>query len=158
MSNIFKKIFFSFIILGVLFSVYELMLNTFEVRPFDIMNVVYPTLFITLVIAITHSFIVLYKGYNLNSNPRFVINKSELKNLNQVTSKLKWEKLKQEDKTTVYKTSTFSFYSFGEKIFLNENKTGEIEVISKSRFPLTMFDFGKNLDNIKEFRHLLLGQ
>jgi hypothetical protein len=149
-----RKILYSIFILGILFSTYELILNVFDVRLFDIMNVVYPTLFITLVIAVFHYSILLSKGYKLSSKPKLVIKDSSLKNINQIISRLSWKKLRQEGKTTVYKTSGFSFYSFGEIILLNENETGEIEIVSKSRFPLTMFDFGKNLDNINNFKQL----
>ena len=56
--------------------------------------------------------------------------------------------------------SRITWESFGEKIVLNiqrvDDRTTKVEIVSRPIVPITMFDYGKNLENVERIRGYLM--
>jgi len=142
-----KKLIKAFIYLNIIFALYNLYLNNFEF--IDYKRVLIPSLIISITLFIIHLIALKVKGYSINETPHFILNNLNLEEIKKIAGKNSWKIILEKKDNLVFKTTKFSFLSFGEKIIIKKNESGHLIIESKSLFPLTVFDFGKNLDNLK---------
>ena len=100
-------------------------------------------------LAFLHYFIQNLEGYKLDEKPLLSIDNSFTQKIIDFSKIKGWKLINTNGDSYVFRTK-ISFYSFGEYITIKKKDGNSDELSSKSSFPLTVFDFGKNLDNIKE--------
>ena len=74
-----------------------------------------------------------------------------LEKLNGLT---RWRLISKQPNCLVYKTGFESIKSFGETIEISSNENG-IRIKSRPSLKTTLFDFGKNFQNVKKIQTLL---
>jgi len=62
-------------------------------------------------------------------------------------------KIKAFDKTTgiIRAKTKLSWWSWTEVVTVNINENSELQILSKCAFPMQIFDWGKNKQNVKKF-------
>lgn len=149
----------SLILFSLLFLCYNLfILNFDEINFFE--KIIYPSLFITILLTVIHIIASINAGvkYNYSSVQTTNISshsKLELDELmNKIEEKSKWKLIKKSTDNLVYKSNFNSLKSFGEIISINLSEK-EVSISSKPILFTTIFDFGKNYENIKFIKSII---
>ncbi len=66
--------------------------------------------------------------------------------------------IRQETNQTIAASATVSLFSWGEKITIHFLPNGSVSVTSACAFPLQIFDWGKNKQNVDRLMHAIQSQ
>lgn len=158
MKSIIKIYIQSFLFFSTIFFVYNLFVTDFSYKSFAIKTFL-TSFLVSSILLIIHLAVAHKSGLKNNFSP---IQKLELKNTtiniieisNILLKKSNWKLIIQEQDFIVLKTKPTFLKSFGEKIIISKN-TDKLSIVSKPSFPTTIFDFGKNYDNIKFIKEII---
>lgn len=150
---IFLKSTFAFILL---FSCYVLLILEFEEK--IVIKLISNSIIFSSAFTLTH--VLLSKNVGVE-NDYSVYQKSIIKNevkVDDFTEKISkltnWKLVKKTEYKLVYRSTFNSVKSFGETVTISLNN-GETVVISKPIVITTLFDFGKNYENIKLVKSII---
>ena len=66
--------------------------------------------------------------------------------------------IRQETNQTIVASATISLHSWGEKISIQFLPNGSVSVTSACAFPLQIYDWGKNKQNVDRLMHAIKSQ
>jgi len=151
---IFIKYIKSLIILGFIFFITQFLIFQ-NIELIDFINfIIIPAFLISSILSIIDSFILYKKGYKLNQKSKLKIKNTG--NLNILKNNLSNLNLKYQERNNkiIIKMAANYYQSFGEIITIEENED-YILINSHSKIALTIFDYGKNIDNVLLIKELL---
>lgn len=159
MKSIIKIYIQSFLFFSIIFFMYNLFVTDFNYKSF-VLKTFFTSFLISSILLVIHLIFAYKSGLKNNFSP---IQKLEIKNntinileiSNILRKKSDWKLILQEQDFIILKTKPTFLKSFGEKIIISKN-TDKLSIISKPSFPTTIFDFGKNYDNIKFIKQIIL--
>ena len=111
---------------------------------------------ISSLLTLIHYFSIKYKGYDINEKP-IVLSETS----NEIIEKIEslnvknWVLKSKTEKSIIFTTKADYINSYGEIIEINFLDKKTVLIKSKPKFITTIFDFGKNLDNVHEMARLL---
>lgn len=144
MKRLLFKFCSSFIMFYVALAIYAGILLLFQTG-IDLVNFIFPALTYAAVLTTIEFIIFKKKGYGLNEKAVFFTEKDVVDEVKKVGIQQNW-KTEEKEGNIILRTPV-SLYSFGERILVIKTETGTV-VKSESSLVSTIFDFGKNLDNI----------
>lgn len=158
MKSIIKIYLQSILFFSLIFFIYNTFIIDFNYKSFAI-RTIFTSFLISSILLIIHLIFARKSGLKNDFSP---IQKSEIKNTtvsileisNILHKKSNWKFILKEQDFIILKTKP-TLKSFGEKIIITKN-TDKLSIISKPTFPTTIFDFGKNYDNIKFIKQIVL--
>ena len=146
-----------FILFSTGYLCYNLLFQSFEKINF-LKGIIYPSLFLTVLFTIIHVVLSFKAGVRNNFSSiqhEETISSISLEEIGKkIEEKYKWELVERSDNSLVYKNKFKSLLSFGEIISINQNEK-ELNISSKPMLFTTIFDFGKNYQNIKSVNAIL---
>lgn len=149
-----KKFFNGFTIVFSILIIYNLILNLISQKPIDLKEIIIFSTFLCSVLTIIHYARIKFKGYKFKDKAETVINAKYINRALEYCSKNDWKKIIDSKNKIVLRSKMNSLYSFGENIIFEKMGDNFYKVTSKPSFPLTIYDYGKSLDNIQFFKTL----
>lgn len=139
-----------------LFLIYVLM-TSFD--KMDLINqIIIPSLFFSISLVIFHIVFSILSGVKSDFSPNQTVNRKievDLDHLHNIIQKnTRWKLINKTYDCLIYKSTFESLKSFGETITIKKENT-EVVVNSKPTLFTTIFDFGKNFENVKLVSSLL---
>ena len=152
------KFFRSFAFLFTGLSIYKLCLNYFGFYSLKEQVILQIAFIISFSLTLIHYTSIKLKGYSLNKKPLSLVETDiTISKLEEKCLKQKEWTLKDKTDTTLVLSSRPDFlYSFGEIIEISYINSKNILIKSKPKLRTTLFDFGKNIDNVNKVRKLCL--
>ena len=144
-----KKYLNGFSVIFALIVSYHFIINLISTNPIDFSEVVLVSLLLNTILTILHFSILIGKGYKIGEKPETILTAEKVQTILNDLNKKNWRKVEDSETRISFRTKMNSLYSFGEKVIFEKVNSENYRVYSKSTFPLTIFDYGKNLDNIK---------
>ena len=145
----------NFAFIFTLFSLYELLIVSLDYS-LAYSNALQMALIMSSFLTLAHYSVILYKGYKIHQKPIKIVDvNTDLDTIIELLSNDCWILKNRTDNSLIFTTKPDYTQSFGEiiEITLIEKKKALIK--SKSRLKTTLFDFGKNLDNVTKVAHYL---